>query len=175
MAVVKRFRSIDTLDEMNKPPFSGIVRSVAIQHSLLAVACLGLFGMSVPGWRCAPSDELAHLLFQHEVPKAQYCAVNDAHLKLSVEELKDHVIVELSKRVADGYASPCIFESNSFIYLIRALDVSGNGQFTVYGHHGNLYVTSGVLGTSASPRRTALVLSTKFAVCKVYVNYFVAK
>lgn len=160
---------------MNKTPFSGIVRSIAIKHSLLAVACLGLFGMSVPGWRCAPSDELANLLFQHEIPKTQYCAVNDAHLKLAFEKLQDHAIAELSKRAADGYASPCRFELKRFVYVVRALDVSGNDQFTVYGHHGSLYVTSGVLGTSATPRRTALVLSTKFAVSKVYVNYFVAQ
>lgn len=142
---------------------------------LLAVLCLGLLGMSANSWRCGPSDELANHLFHHEVPSAQYCVVNNSHLHAAIGRLQKHAIFKLTKSEADDYASPCQIESKRFIYLVRGLDVSGQGQFTVYGYHGNVYVTSGVLGTSATPRRTALVLSTNFAVSHVYVSYFVAK
>lgn len=146
-----------------------------MKHFLLAAACLGLLGMSAPGWRCPPSDGLANLLFQHEIPKTWYCTVNDVHLKFSVEKLRDHAFLKLSKAEFDNYASTCKFGSKRFTYLVRALDVSGQGWFEVYEYGGILYVTSGVLGTSAGPRRTALVLSTKVPISKVYVNYFVAK
>jgi hypothetical protein len=142
---------------------------------LLAVLCFGLLGMSAHSWRCDPSDELANHLFHHEIPSAQYCVVNDTNQKEAIQKLQDHAIIKLTQYAAKDYASPCRMESKRFVYLVRALDVSGYGQFAVYGYHGNLYVTSGVLGTSASPRRTAVVLSTEFAVSHVYVSYFIAK
>jgi hypothetical protein len=146
-----------------------------MRKALLAVLCLGLLGMSAHSWRCDPSDELANHLFHHEIPADQYCVVNNAHLHAALDMLQSHVIVELPKHEVDDYVSPCKIESKHFSYLVRAIDVSGGNRFTLYGYDGNLYVTSGMLGTSASPRRTAVVLSTEFAVSHVYVSYFVAK
>lgn len=142
---------------------------------LLAVFCLGLLGMSVHSWRCGPSDELANRLFRHEVPHGQYCVVNNEHSDVAINRLQRNAIIEIQKNEADYYILPCNVELKRFYYLVRALDVSGHDRFTVYGYDGNVYVTSGVLGISASPRRTALVLSTNFAVSHVYVSYFVAE
>lgn len=146
-----------------------------MKHLLLVAVCLGLIGSKVNSWRCFPSDELAHRLFHHEVPSAQYCSVNDINKEKAIHKLQNNAIIELTKDAAKDYAAPCRVESKHYIYLVRALDVSGYDQFTVYGYDGDLYVTSGVLGTSASPRRTAVVLSTEFAVSHVYVGFFVAK
>lgn len=142
---------------------------------LLAFLCLGLLGMSANSWRCDPSDELANQLFHHEIPSAQYCVVNDANKEKAIQKLQNDAIIKLTKYAAKDYAAPCRIESKRYIYLVRALDVSGYGQFTIYDYHDNLYVTSGVLGTSASPRRTAVILSTEFPVSHVYVSYFVAQ
>ena len=146
-----------------------------MKHLLLVALCLGLLGSEANSWQYAPSDEVANRLFRHEVSSGQYCVVSSAYKKIAINRLQNNTIVALSKRVAENYATPCKFELKRFVYLVRALDVSWHDQFAVYEDHGNLYVTSGVLGTSATPHRTALVLSTKFAVSKVYVNYFVAQ
>lgn len=146
-----------------------------MKKALLLVLCLGLLGAGAQLWRSGPSDELANRLFHHEIPSTQYCVVNDAQLSIAIEKLQKYAAVKLSKNEADNFIQPCKIESKRFFYLVRALDVSSRSRFAVYGYRGRIYVTSGVLGTSASPRRTALVLTTQFAVSHVYVNYFVAQ
>ena len=141
----------------------------------LGVVCLGLLGAAVTDWRRDPGDELANHLFRHEVPATQYCVVNSTHTQTAIKRLWNYPIVDLSDTEVRNYASPCNVDSKQFYYLVRALDVSGNNSFTVYEYEGSVYVTSGVLGTSALPRRTALVLSTQSPVSHIYVSYFVAK